>query len=154
LIPAGEVRTESAAATASAGECLAASLKAGDIVLIEGDLAVGKTTFVRGLVCGLGGEERAVSSPTFVLIQTYDCDRGDLRACHHVDLYRLGERIADLREIGLEELLSDPEAVVAVEWPKDTLAAWIPADAKCWRVEISTNDDDSRSIRIHPPHAR
>lgn len=151
MIPAAEVRAESAAATASAGESFAAGLKAGDVVLIEGDLAAGKTTFVRGLVCGLGGEERAVSSPTFVLVQTYDCDRGGVRACHHVDLYRLGERIADLREIGLEELLSDPEAVVAVEWPKGTLATWIPADARCWRIAITVADDEARLIFIRPP---
>jgi N-acetylmuramate 1-kinase len=150
--PAEALRTATAAATETAGEALAARLQAGDVVLIEGDLAAGKTTLVRGMVRGLGGEEHAVSSPTFVLVQTYDCSRGGVRAVHHVDLYRLGERVADLRELGLEELLSDPGAVVAVEWPKDALAAWIPADAKCWRVEISTDDDDSRSIRIHPPH--
>lgn len=151
MSPAEALRTATAAATETAGEALAARLQAGDVVLIEGDLAAGKTTLVRGMVRGLGGEEHAVSSPTFVLVQTYDCSRGGVRAVHHVDLYRLGERVADLRELGLEELLSDPGAVVAVEWPKDTLAAWIPADARTWRVEISTDDDDSRSIRIHPP---
>jgi tRNA threonylcarbamoyl adenosine modification protein YjeE len=149
--PAEALRTATAAATESAGEALAARLQAGDVVLIEGDLAAGKTTLVRGMVRGLGGEERAVSSPTFVLVQTYDCNLRGVSALHHVDLYRLGERAADLRELGLEELLSDPGAVVAVEWPKDTLAAWIPRDARTWHVAITTTGAESRLIVIHPP---
>jgi tRNA threonylcarbamoyl adenosine modification protein YjeE len=145
------LRTATAAATETAGEALAARLQAGDVVLIEGDLAAGKTTLVRGMVRGLGGEERAVSSPTFVLVQTYDCNLRGVSALHHVDLYRLGERAADLRELGLEELLSDPGAVVAVEWPKDTLAAWIPRDARTWHVAITVVDDEARIITLRPP---
>jgi tRNA threonylcarbamoyladenosine biosynthesis protein TsaE len=145
-------RCDSAAATEELGRSLAEELAPGDLVLLEGDLAAGKTTLVRGLLGGLGGDPAEVSSPSFVLLQTYPCRRGRISALHHVDLYRLGDGLAELRELGLEELLSDGAAVVAVEWPKAALAAWIPAAARTWRVEISTNDDDSRSVRIHPPH--
>jgi tRNA A37 threonylcarbamoyladenosine biosynthesis protein TsaE len=48
-------------------------------------------------------------------------------------------------------VLSDEVAVVAVEWPKNTLATWIPTDARVWRVTITTNDDDTRTIEIIPP---
>ena len=154
MSPAEALRTASAAATETAGEALAAWLQAGDVVLIEGDLAAGKTTLVRGMVRGLGGEERAVSSPTFVLVQTYDCNQRGVSAVHHVDLYRLGERVADLRELGLEELLSDPDAVVAVEWPKDTLATWVPSDARTWHVAITVADDEARIITLTPPDDR
>jgi tRNA threonylcarbamoyladenosine biosynthesis protein TsaE len=123
----------------------------GDVLLLEGDLAAGKTTFVRGLVHGLGGDPAAVSSPTFVLLQSYDCGSDEVDVLHHVDLYRLAENLADLREIGLEEIFSERAAVVAVEWPKDTLATWIPADARVWRVAITTQDDDSRLIEVTPP---
>jgi tRNA threonylcarbamoyl adenosine modification protein YjeE len=145
-------RSASAAATEELGRTIAEELAAGDIVLLQGDLAAGKTTLVRGLLRGLGGDPTEVSSPSFVLLQTYLCRRGRIAALHHVDLYRLADGLAELRELGLEELLSDAAAVVAVEWPKDTLATWLPRDARIWRVEVSTNDDDSRSIRIHPPH--
>ncbi len=145
-------RSDSAAATDELGCSLAGELAAGDLVLLAGDLAAGKTTLVRGLLRGLGGDPTEVSSPSFVLLQTYRCRRGRIAALHHVDLYRLADSLAELREIGLEELLSDATAVVAVEWPKDILAAWVPRDARIWRVEISTSDDESRSIRIHPPH--
>ena len=143
--------SRSAENTQSAGRDLATRLRPGDVVLLEGDLAAGKTTFVRGLVGGLGGDTQLVSSPSFVLLQTYDCSARGINALHHVDLYRLGENIADLREVGLEDVLSDDVAVVAVEWPKNTLAAWIPIDARVWRIAITTEEDDSRQIAIIPP---
>ncbi len=141
----------SADATEAIGGALAELLLPGDVVLLEGDLAAGKTTLVRGVVRALGGDETDVSSPTFVLLQSYPCDRGVIATLHHVDLYRLGEKISDLREIGIEEILSDPAAVVAVEWPKDALATWIPADARVWRVLITTEDDDARRIEVTAP---
>ena len=100
--------------TEKSGHDFAELLCAGDVVLLEGDLAAGKSTFVRGLVHGLGGDERLVSSPSFVLVNGYDCSTGGITVVHHVDLYRLAEDVDDLREIGLEELLSDPAAIVAV----------------------------------------
>jgi tRNA threonylcarbamoyladenosine biosynthesis protein TsaE len=143
--------SRSGGATENAAGTLAEGLHAGDVVLLEGDLAAGKTTFVRGLLEGLGGSSADVSSPTFVLLQTYDCEAHQIRRVHHVDLYRLDNRVADLREVGLSEILSDTEAVVAVEWPKDTLATWIPTDARVWRVAITIEEDDTRSIEITPP---
>ena len=145
------ITSDSARATETAGLDFSARLRRGDVVLLEGELAAGKTTFVRGLVDGLGGNTELVSSPTFVLLQSYDCHGDGITVLHHVDLYRLAENVADLREIGLEETLSDPAAIVAVEWPKDTLATWIPADARTWRLAITTGDDDARRIEITPP---
>lgn len=143
--------SRSAEATGIAGHDLARRLLAGDIVLLEGDLAAGKTTFVRGLVDGLGGNPELVSSPSFVLLQSYACGTGDITILHHVDLFRLADDVDDLREVGLEEVLSDPAAIVAVEWPKDALARWIPGDARTWRAVITTEDDDSRRIEITAP---
>ena len=145
------VSSRSADATESIGGDLARELSGGDVLLLEGDLAAGKTTLVRGLVRALGGDTDDVSSPTFVLLQSYRCDNDAVEVVHHVDLYRLGERISDLREIGIEEILSEPTAIVAVEWPKDALATWIPRDARVWRVVITTEADDSRRIEITSP---
>ena len=145
------ISSPSAEETEAAGTRLADHLRAGDVVLLEGDLAAGKTTLVRGLLRGLGGDAEAVSSPSFVLLQTYDCSARDINTLHHVDLYRLRENIADLREVGLEDVLSDDGTVVAVEWPKNTLATWIPTDARVWQIAITTNDDNTRTIEIIPP---
>jgi tRNA threonylcarbamoyladenosine biosynthesis protein TsaE len=143
--------SKSAAETEAAGRRLAGDLRGGDVVLLVAELAAGKTTLVKGIVEGLGGEQQAVSSPTFVLIQSYDCAGDGIDAVHHVDLYRLDERLSELREIGLEDILSDQTAVIAVEWPKDTMATWIPTDARVWRIAITVEDDDSRSITVTPP---
>jgi tRNA threonylcarbamoyladenosine biosynthesis protein TsaE len=151
VIPIGTIASDSAEASETAGRNFSARLRPGDVIFLEGELAAGKTTFVRGLVDGLGGNPESVSSPTFVLLQSYDCRGDGITVLHHVDLYRLAEDINDLREIGLEDTLSDPTAIIAVEWPKDTLATWIPADTRTWRIAITTEDDDSRRIEITPP---
>nr|WP_321503704.1 tRNA (adenosine(37)-N6)-threonylcarbamoyltransferase complex ATPase subunit type 1 TsaE [uncultured Dethiosulfovibrio sp.] len=90
------------------GASLASAVQPGSIVLLEGDLGAGKTTFVRGLVFGLGG--LGVKSPSFTLINEY---HGNIPVAH-ADFYRL-ER-ADPRSMGLDEYLDDGWVVV-VEWP-------------------------------------
>lgn len=83
-------------------------MRKGDLVLLNGELGAGKTTFVRGIARGIGSAA-LVASPTFQLVRIYP---GRLQLAH-VDLYRL-EKGDELRDLGLEELL-DAGAVV-VEW--------------------------------------
>ncbi len=130
---------------------LARRLRPGDLLLLTGDLAAGKTTFVRGLVRGLGGDPDEVSSPTFVLVQSYPCRAGGVRTVHHVDLYRLADSSHELRGIGVDDLMADPVAVVAVEWPRTALAGWIRAGARVWRIRIDVGDGDRRTIDVASP---
>lgn len=108
------MRTIAAAAaqTVRLGERIGRGLRAGDVVLLYGELGAGKTTLVRGLARGVGWRGR-VTSPTFALAHAY---RGRRLTLHHLDLYRL--RAGRTEELGLEELLADPRGVVAVEWPQ------------------------------------
>jgi tRNA threonylcarbamoyladenosine biosynthesis protein TsaE len=99
-----------AAATARAGERLAAAVQGGDAVALIGELGAGKTTLVSGLVAALGAG--GAHSPTFALVHEY---RGGRLAVWHVDLYRL-EREAELGELGLDEIIGDPHGVAIVEW--------------------------------------
>ncbi len=145
------VESRSTAETEELAGQLALEVAGGDVILLEAELAAGKTAFVRGLVRGLGGNPADVSSPTFVLIQSYVWSAGLIGTLHHVDLYRLGERVTDLREIGIEDVLSDQNAVTAVEWPKEAIATWIPTGTRVWRVGITVEDDDTRTIEITPP---
>ena len=140
--------TTSSTATEALGEALAGELQPGDLVLLEGELASGKTTLVRGLLRGLGGAGDEVTSPTYVLVQSYPCSRPGIRVLHHVDLYRIGGGSAALREIGVEELLSDADAVVAVEWPPATLADWLPPGARCWRVRLDAAGETDRRVEV------
>jgi tRNA threonylcarbamoyladenosine biosynthesis protein TsaE len=92
---------------------LAKSLTGGECIALDGELGAGKTRFVRGLVRGLGGDPRQVSSPTFVLLNIYDTARLKL---FHLDAYRVhGEE--DFESIGFSELL-DQQGVVVVEWAR------------------------------------
>src|SRR5690242_3217779 len=91
---------------------LAAGLTGGACVTLTGELGAGKTQFVRGLVRGLGGEPRSVSSPTFVLLNVYDTGR---LTVYHLDAYR-ATGAEDFEAIGFAELL-DQAGVVVVEWP-------------------------------------
>lgn len=141
--------TATAEATEALGEELAAHLLAGDVVLLLGELASGKTTLVRGLVRGLGGEPREVTSPSFVLVQSYHCDRSGIDVLHHVDLYRVADSAEGLRGLGLDELMADEKAVVAVEWPGQSLIASIPGPARVWRLELAQGEsDDTRTVAV------
>ncbi len=146
--------TDSARETEALGRRLASRLTGGDCILLVGELAAGKTTLVRGLTAGLGSAPEAVDSPTYVLVQTYVLppDR-PIRRLHHVDLYRL-HRSAELDEIGLEELLSEPDAVTAIEWPKALLDHRLPPATPVWTVTFELLDGDRRRIAVTPPQDR
>ena len=108
-----------AEATEALGREIAAALRAGDLVLLEGALGAGKTTLVRGLVGALGGDPAEVCSPTFVLLETYSLGGGPVARLHHADLYRLrGMAAAPVDEVGLGEALADEDSVTAIEWPE------------------------------------
>lgn len=96
--------------TLDAGRILAADLRPGDVVLLRGDLGMGKTVFARGIAAGLGVPPGEVHSPTFTLVNRY---AGRLPV-HHIDLYRI-EGPRDLDELGLEEILGG-DGVAVVEW--------------------------------------
>jgi len=132
------ITTHSEAETAAAGRRLAATLDAGDVVLLCGDLGAGKTAFVRGLAEGLGIDPGLVSSPTFTLIQEY---RGGRLPLHHVDLYRL--RSIEVDDLGLDELTLEA-GVTAIEWPDRLPHEW----PSVVRVRIEHGDGDTRTIQI------
>lgn len=127
--------TASATETEAAAERLAGRLAPGDVLLLEGPLGAGKTTFVRGLARGLGVAGH-VASPTFQLLRVYD---GAVPLAH-ADLYRLEDPVPALADLGLEELLD--RGVAVIEWG-DRLR-W-PGAA---RVRIEELGPDRRRLRL------
>ena len=93
------------------GRRAAGRLRAGDLVLLTGDLGAGKTTFTQGLGAGLGVADR-VTSPTFVIAREHPAAPGRPPLVH-VDAYRLGST-AELDDLDLDTALD--EAVTVVEW--------------------------------------
>ena len=128
--------TRSEEETADAAREMAATLRAGVVILLSGNLGAGKTAFVRGLATGLGIDPEDVSSPTFTLVHEY---RGGRLRLYHADLYRLDNVASE--DLGLEEMgVSD--GVLAIEWP-DRLAHSLPG-AREVRIEIV--DENTRRI--------
>src|SRR5437763_10940658 len=103
--------SHSVARTEAIAADLAKQLRGGECIALYGDLGAGKTQFVRGLVRGLGGAARSVSSPTFVLLNVYDTGRLPV---YHLDAYR-AHGPDDFETIGFTELL-EQDGVVVVEW--------------------------------------
>lgn len=137
---ARRVVTKAPEATRDVARGFARGLDAGDVVLLLGDLGLGKTCFVQGLAEGLGWDGPVVS-PTFALLQEYET-RPPLA---HADLYRL-ETASAVYGLGLEEL-TEAGYILAVEWPSRCPQAW-PTEA--WQVALAPvpGEEDSRVITI------
>jgi len=114
---------DSLAATERLAERLAAVLRPGDALLLEGPLGAGKSALARAVLRRLSRDPALeVPSPSFTLVQSYDLPEGV--AAHHYDLYRLSGP-ADLAELGWDEAR---DGIVLVEWP-DRLGPLRPGDA-------------------------
>ncbi len=96
---------------------LAAIVKVGDCITLQGDLGAGKTTFTRALINQLTDKEIGVTSPTFNLSQSYEVMLEDrsLATLWHFDLYRI-EDVSELDELGMEDALE--AGVTVIEWPE------------------------------------
>jgi len=132
------ITTRGAHETESVGAALGQFLREGDLVALGGDLGAGKTTFVKGVARALG-VRHPVTSPTFTIVQEYD---GPVPIAH-VDIYRL-QRVQELHDLGLEEMLDD--RVVLVEWG-DVVAPLLPPERV--DVQLTIGDEpDTRTIDI------
>ena len=141
-------KTRSGEETENLGISLAKRLLPGDVLLLFGDLAAGKTTLTRGIAKGLGVVDD-VSSPTFTIMQQYVAGPGGL-AMNHFDAYRLRNE-DDWYMEGFDELLYT-DALSVIEWPANVLAA-LPHNV----IEIHLTfieQGEARQIDIHFPGAR
>jgi len=100
--------------TQKIGVGIAEKLKGGEIIFLSGILGAGKTELIRGIAKGLGIETK-ITSPTFNIFRVYEF--GKSGKLYHFDCYRL-KKYADLVELGWEEILADPKAIVVLEWPE------------------------------------
>lgn len=113
-------------------------LRAGDLVVLTGEIGAGKTVFVRELAAAMGIEDR-VTSPTFTLLHTYE---GPIRL-HHLDLYRL-DGPSEVLDLDLPECLDDV-AVTAIEWGERALKA-LPQDFLWLQIEVT--GPESRDVEL------
>jgi tRNA threonylcarbamoyladenosine biosynthesis protein TsaE len=128
---------ESAQAMADLGTRLADRLRAGDVVVLSGELGAGKTTLVQGIARGLGISDR-VTSPTFVIARVYRREGGP--SLVHADAYRLGSSL-ELEDIDVDAELDS--AITIVEWGRGKIEALAPERLE---LHIDVLGDDSRMV--------
>jgi tRNA threonylcarbamoyladenosine biosynthesis protein TsaE len=118
------------AATEALAFAVAALARAGDAILLEGELGAGKSAFARAFLRAASGDPGLeVPSPTFTLVQGYDTRIGK---AHHFDLWRL-DGPDGLAELGWDDVC---DGVVLVEWP-DRLRALRPHDALTLQLDMT-----------------
>lgn len=110
---AREFITNSAQETISAGRELRTLFHVGQLIVLHGNLGAGKTTLVKGIAEGFrAAPEENVTSPTFNLVHEY---RGANVTIFHIDLYRIDTE-RELMTLGINDLRSEPGAILLVEW--------------------------------------
>ena len=139
------IRLTGPAETAAAGAALAAVLRPGDVVALEGDLGAGKTTFARGLLEALGFEGE-VPSPSFPIVIPYAPPDLAL-SLWHVDLYRIDDP-EEIEELGLDEARAD--SALLIEWPERMGGRLWPDTL---RLRIEPEGEDARRLTWTVPAA-
>lgn len=115
------------------------------VLALKGDLGVGKTAFVKSLGKILGVKE-TINSPTFVIMKMYDISYKYklLKKLIHIDAYRLEEE-KELEILGWENLIKNPENLIAIEWP-EKVSNLIPENAHIFKFEFV--DENTRSVTL------
>jgi tRNA threonylcarbamoyladenosine biosynthesis protein TsaE len=135
------LRTRSENGTLGLGQIMTELLVAPKLVVLRGDLGMGKTTLVRGMAEALGADAGEVSSPTFTLVHEY---RGRKTRLIHLDLYRL-ETEREIEGIGLWEMADAGDALVMVEWGDKFTSVMERADAE---VSIAQGEVENERLLL------
>ena len=131
-------------ATIALGKKIGQQLVAGDVLVLDGDLGAGKTTFTKGLAAGLEIPD-IIKSPTFTIIHEYQDGRLPL---YHMDAYRLENGGAE--DLGLEEYFYG-DGVSVVEWA-EFVEDELPADFLA--IHFKRTDDDNTRVLEFEPHGQ
>jgi len=148
------VRTRDAEGTRTIARALAGVLRAGDLLVLDGPLGAGKTTFTQGLGAGLG-VRGPIASPTFVIERVHP-NLGEGPDLVHVDAYRLGGE-GEIDDLDLEADLD--RAVTVVEWGRDRVehladSVLLVVLDRPDRVEDPEDPDEPRSLHLIPSGPR
>ncbi|MFH0857689.1 MAG: tRNA (adenosine(37)-N6)-threonylcarbamoyltransferase complex ATPase subunit type 1 TsaE [Candidatus Magasanikbacteria bacterium] len=138
--------THSEEETKAIGKTITETLNGGDIVTLVGDLGAGKTTFTKGLAEGLGITD-TITSPTFTLMNVYKLPqaKNNIHTLVHIDTYRLEDE-EELKDIGVEDYLGEPNTLVLIEWPEKLQT--LLKDKNILTITLEHQKDNERKIQI------
>ena len=124
---------------ANAAEALLAKFKNSRVFIFSGAMGSGKTTFIK-YICRALGVSGGISSPTFSLVNEYECTNGSV--VYHFDFYRI-KNIQEAYDIGYEEYFYSGNYCF-IEWP-EKIPGLVPADAVSIKIEVT---DGKRELWI------
>lgn len=122
-----------------AAKIFAEHIEQGRVYAFYGKMGAGKTTFIKA-VCEALGVTDVVNSPTFAIVNEYDCEQFPI---YHFDFYRI-KSVEEVYDLGYEDYFYG-NGICLIEWP-ELVESLLPEDAI--RVNITVNDDDSRLLTI------
>lgn len=141
---AGEYTCCDAAETFALGKSFGEHLTGGEIILLDGSLGAGKTVFTKGVASALSVDPNEVTSPSFTLVNRHT---GQHLTLYHIDLYRLPEGATAAHAVDLDELLTETQAIIVIEWA-ERLGARYPLPSSVYRISIEGDGDEPRRIII------
>ena len=133
-----KLKSNSASQTINFGKLFSKVLGGGDVIVLEGALGGGKTTFTKGVLAGLGYKRR-VLSPSFTLLRQYDLKKVSV---YHLDLYRL--EFSDIFDLGIDDFLYSERIITLIEWGnkmKEELDKYV-------KVEFVFSGENTRNIKF------
>jgi len=116
-----------------------------NLILLEGELGGGKTTFSQGFLASLG-VDKPVTSPTFVIMKPYSIPSSNYKI-YHLDLYRLNQEW-EVLDLGIMDMIQNPNNILLIEWASKTPNLWrnIPHT----KIEFEVINSNERIININP----
>lgn len=126
----GEFITRSQEETLMLGKRLGASVRPGDLVLLQGELGAGKTVLAKGIADAIGISPDSVTSPSFCIANSY----AGRCAMLHLDLYRLSS-LEEVQRVGVLDLLRD-DVVLVIEWAQNVPEMWEGLGHVHVRIEV------------------
>jgi tRNA threonylcarbamoyladenosine biosynthesis protein TsaE len=112
------------------------------VVALSGDLGAGKTTFVKYFAESVGIPATEITSPTFVIMKSYDISANGFKKFIHIDAYRL-EKAEEIEKLGWRNLIGGVENLIFVEWPENIKNA-LPKEVK--KISFRFIDENTREI--------
>lgn len=137
--------TRSKRETIKLGKKIARRLKGGEVLVLIGNLGVGKTVLAQGLAQGLGVKHH-INSPTFVLMKVYKIKNQKIKIKNliHVDAYRLNSG-QNLLDIGLQDWLGKENSVILIEWADRVKDIW---PKKIIKIKLQIKSSHQRLITL------